>query len=129
MSHSSLSKENDPELYNIHTYNISIKNRELYLHSYYEIEDESGVDFRSAITFEKNVRYLNSISIEPIIVHMHLPGGVWGDCMGIYDTIRSSQSKIIIVKIIIKFLIIELTIMKKTNTHFLTRLIDKRILC
>lgn len=97
MSNNSTQKENDPELTNIHLYNISIKNRELYLHSYYESEEEGGVDFRSAITFEKNVRYLNSISIEPIIVHMHLPGGVWGDCMGIYDTIRLSKSKIIIV--------------------------------
>lgn len=90
-------REQETDLFNIHNYNINIKNREVYLHSYLDCSDEGGVDFRSAIIFEKNIRYLNSISIEPIIVHMHLPGGVWGDCMGIYDTIKCSKSKIIIV--------------------------------
>lgn len=87
----------DIELCNIHNYNIDTKNREIFLHSLLETEEEGGVDYRSAVIFEKNVRYLNSISIEPILVHMHLPGGVWGDCMGIYDTIKLSQSKIIVV--------------------------------
>jgi ATP-dependent protease ClpP protease subunit len=87
---------NDNELYQLHNYNIDIKNREIFLHSFIDSEDEQGVDYRSAINFEKNIRYLNSISIEPILVHMHLPGGVWGDCMGIYDTIKLSKSKIII---------------------------------
>lgn len=97
MSSNSANKENDSELFNIHNYNISLKNRELYLHSYPDVQEEEGVEFRSAIIFEKNIRYLNSISIEPILVHMHLPGGSWGDCMGIYDTIRLSKSKIVIV--------------------------------
>jgi ATP-dependent protease ClpP protease subunit len=88
---------NDIELYNIHNHNIDLKNREIFLHSLLETEEEGGVDYRSAVIFEKNVRYLNSLSIEPILVHMHLPGGVWGDCMGIYDTIKLSQSKIIVV--------------------------------
>ncbi len=88
---------NDVELFNLHNYNVDIKNREIFLHSdVSNQEEESGVDYRSATTFEKNIRYLNSISIEPILVHMHMPGGVWGDCMGIYDTIRLSKSKIII---------------------------------
>lgn len=86
----------DTELLNIHTYNIDLKNREVFLHSHLDTEEEGGVDYRSAIVFEKNIRYLNSISIEPILVHMHLPGGMWGDCMGIYDTIKLSKSKIII---------------------------------
>lgn len=97
MTSANLNREHDIELSHIHNYNINLKNRELFLHSYLESEEEGGVDYRSAIVFEKNVRYLNSISIEPILVHMHLPGGVWGDCMGIYDTIRLSKSKIIIV--------------------------------
>lgn len=88
---------NENELYQLHNYNIDTKNREVFLHSHIESEEESGVDYRSAINFEKNIRYLNSLSIEPILVHMHLPGGVWGDCMGIYDTIKVSKSKIIII--------------------------------
>ncbi len=96
MSNHSTTKEQDIDLYNIHNYNINPKGREIYLHSYLDTEEEGGVDYRSAIIFEKNIRYLNSLSIEPILVHMHLPGGVWGDCMGIYDTIKLSKSKIII---------------------------------
>jgi ATP-dependent protease ClpP protease subunit len=98
MSNNSSPKDNDIELYNIHNNQISLKQREIYLHSYFtESDDESGVDYRSAVIFEKNIRYLNSLSIEPILVHMHLPGGVWADCMGIYDTIKASKSKVIIV--------------------------------
>jgi ATP-dependent protease ClpP protease subunit len=86
------------QLHNIHDYNIDIDNREIYLHSYFnEEEDESGVDYRSAIVFEKNLRYLNLLSLDPILIHMHLPGGDWQDCLGIYDAIKSSKSKTIIV--------------------------------
>ena len=46
--------------------------------------------------FEKNIRYLNLLSTEPILVHMHLPGGDWQDCMGIMDTINASASKVFI---------------------------------
>jgi ATP-dependent protease ClpP protease subunit len=86
----------ESELYNIHTFALDTKNRELYLHSSLDNEDESGVDYKTAVTFEKNIRYLNLISNEPILVHMHLPGGIWEDGLGIYDTIVSSKAKIII---------------------------------
>jgi len=83
---------------NIHDYYIDIPNREIYLHSYIsDQETEPGVDYRSAIIFEKNLRYLNTISLDPILVHMHLPGGDWQDCLGIYDNIKASKSKVIIV--------------------------------
>lgn len=88
---------NIPEfrLNNIHEYGIDIENREVYLHSYIDTgEDEGGVDYRVAINFEKNIRYLNTISSDPIVVHMHLPGGDWTDCLGIYDTITSSKASI-----------------------------------
>jgi ATP-dependent protease ClpP protease subunit len=81
----------------IHTYNIDIDNREIYLHSHIADSDEVGVDYRSAVIFEKNLRFLNLLSLDPILVHMHLPGGDWQDCLGIYDSIRASKSKIIIV--------------------------------
>ena len=84
-------------LYDIHNYNIDIQNREVYLHSHFDSPDEAGVDYRSAIIFEKNIRYLNLMSLDPIIVHMHMPGGDWQDCLGIYDTIKNSKSKIAIV--------------------------------
>jgi ATP-dependent protease ClpP protease subunit len=90
-------KENDVDLSNIHIHNIDTKNREIFLHSFMsDLEDEPGVDYRMAVTFEKNIRYLNTISIEPILIHMHCPGGSWTDCLGIYDAIKFSKSKVII---------------------------------
>jgi len=87
----------DSELQTLHSYNVDIKNREVYLHSYMSDSDiEPGVDYRTAVTFEKNLRYLNLLSNDPILVHMHLPGGEWEDCMAIYDTIQKSKSKITI---------------------------------
>lgn len=93
-----MTTNNHNNLHEIHSYNIDIYNRELYLHSYIsDGEDEAGVDYRSATVFEKNLRYLNILSLEPILVHMHLPGGDWQDCLGIYDAIKASKSKVIIV--------------------------------
>ena len=81
----------------IHNYNIDQSNREIYLHSYVsDGEEEAGVDYRSAIIFEKNLRYLNILSLEPILIHMHLPGGDWQDCLGMYDAIKASKAKTII---------------------------------
>lgn len=84
---------NNNTLEDIHNYNIDLENREIYLHSYIETSEENGVDYRSAIIFEKNMRYLNKLSLEPIFIHMHLPGGNWNDCLSIYDTICLSKSK------------------------------------
>jgi ATP-dependent protease ClpP protease subunit len=86
----------DSTLYNLHQYNIDPYNREIFLHSHMEAEEEAGVDYRSAIMLEKNIRYLNNISNETILIHMHLPGGDWQDCLGMYDTIITSKARIII---------------------------------
>jgi ATP-dependent protease ClpP protease subunit len=87
---------NDADIYNIHTFSCDTKNREIYLHSSYDYQEEYGVEYKAATTFEKNIRYLNILSSEPILVHMHLPGGDWEDCMGMYDAIQNSKSKITI---------------------------------
>lgn len=86
----------ESDLNNIHAFNIDVKNRELYLHSSNDYEEEAGVEYKSAVTFAKNIRYFNLLSDEPILVHMHLPGGVWEDALSIYDIIRHSSSKITI---------------------------------
>jgi ATP-dependent protease ClpP protease subunit len=88
--------ELESELQSIHSYNIDTKNREIYLHSYLGDSEEGGVDYRSAIVLEKNLRYLNLLSLEPILIHMHLPGGDWQDCLGMYDAVRASKAKVII---------------------------------
>ncbi len=85
----------EQKLSNIHHYGIDPENREIFLHSHMmDCEDENGVDYRCAVTFEKNLRYLNTISFDPIIIHMHMPGGDWSDCLGIYDAMQHSQSPI-----------------------------------
>lgn len=83
-------------LLSIHEINLDIKTREIFLHSSTSSEEESGVEFRCAINLLKNIRILESISRKPILIHMHLPGGDWSDCFGIYDTIKSCKSKTII---------------------------------
>ena len=94
MSPSNSPKESD--IANIHSYNIDIENRELYIHAPLDNIEESNLDYRSAVIFEKNLRHLNLISLEPILVHMHLPGGDWQDCLGMYDAIKASKARVII---------------------------------
>ena len=85
----------DQHLSAIHAYGVDIKNREIYLHSHVmDCDEEAGVDYRCAVMFEKNIRYLNLISSEPILIHMHLPGGDWSDCLGIYDAIKNSRAAV-----------------------------------
>lgn len=86
----------EQDIFCIHNYGLDTKNREVYLHSCLDGESEGGVDYRSAVIFEKNLRYLNQLSNEPILIHMHLPGGDWEDCLGIYDAIKSSKSKTVL---------------------------------
>lgn len=87
----------EPDVSLIHNYNIDPMNREIYLHSHIsDSDEEGGVDYRAAVMFEKNLRYLNLISLEPILIHMHIPGGDWQDCLGMYDAIKSSKAKVII---------------------------------
>lgn len=85
------------ELYNLHSFGIDVKNRELFLHSSMDCsEEELGVEYKVAVMFEKNLRYLNLLSDDPILVHMHLPGGMWNDCLGIYDAIKCSKAKTVL---------------------------------
>lgn len=91
-----MSINHDLDLLSVHTYNVDTKNREIFLHSYIsDYDEEPGVDYKSAVVFEKNMRYLNLMSNDPILIHMHMPGGDWEDCLGIYDTIKHSKAKTI----------------------------------
>lgn len=94
---SPINKNKESNIQDIHLYNIDTENREIYLHSHIDdSEEEGGVNYKSAIVFEKNLRYLNLLSSDPILIHMHLPGGEWQDCLGMYDAIKNSKSKIAI---------------------------------
>ena len=82
----------------IHGQNIDTDQREIYLHGHYgPFEDDPGVEYRMATTFIKNIRYLDAIKNEPILVHMHSLGGNWADGMAIYDAIKVSRSHVTII--------------------------------
>lgn len=83
----------------INSYGLDVKNREIFLHSYVGSHDEEspGVDYRMAATFYKNLRILDSVKQDPIIIHMHSVGGNWHDGMAIFDAISVAQSYITII--------------------------------
>tara|TARA_Y100000593_G_C4313310_1_gene339490 strand:+ start:2067 stop:2696 length:630 start_codon:yes stop_codon:yes gene_type:complete len=80
----------------IHEYGLNFDTREIFLHSHYSSEEESGVDYKSAVKFQKNLSILNSFSNSPVVVNMHIIGGHWHDGMAIYDCIKMSKSPITI---------------------------------
>jgi ATP-dependent Clp protease protease subunit len=82
----------------VHSYGLDLKNRELYLHGYIGNTDEDpGVEYRMAAQFYKNIRLLDSISNDPIIIHMFSVGGEWDAGMAIYDSIILSNSYVTII--------------------------------
>jgi|TARA_B100001094_G_scaffold89741_2_gene85725 ATP-dependent Clp protease protease subunit len=81
----------------IHCQNIDLKQREIYLHGQHgSFEDDPGVEYRMATTFVKNIRHLDYLKNEPILVHMHSLGGNWGDGMAIFDAIKICRSHVTI---------------------------------
>ena len=69
--------------------------REIFLQ---RIESEdSEIDSRVACNFLKNLRILENASKSPIILHMFSIGGSWYDGMVIYDAIKYSSCKFIII--------------------------------
>ena len=82
----------------VQAYGLVVKNRELYLHGYIGNTDEDpGVEYRMAAQFYKNIRILDSINNQPIIVHMFSEGGEWDAGMAIYDAISLSKSYVTII--------------------------------
>jgi len=83
-------------IYDIHTFGINVDTRELFLNSDYHTENDE-VDYRMAVTLIKNIRFLDSQSSDPIIIHMCSCGGSWEYGLAIYDVIKSSPSLVYIV--------------------------------
>ena len=97
MSHERRNISEKSELLNdLHDCNINPDTREIWLHSWVGGDkEEAGIDYRVATSFEKNFRFLtgphNSKKDEPILIHMHVEGGVWEDGFAIYDTIQTCE--------------------------------------
>jgi len=82
----------------VHTYGLDAKSREIYLHGYVaNCEEDPGVDYRMASNFIKNIRILDSMSNDPIFIHMHSIGGEWNDGMAMYDAISLAKSYVAII--------------------------------
>ena len=85
----------------IHNYDLDVEKRTLFLHSqqYYGDGDgtpseESGVDWKMATKFMKNMHYLNNISDEPITIKMASCGGDYYFGMAIFDIIKQSKAPV-----------------------------------
>jgi ATP-dependent protease ClpP protease subunit len=82
----------------VHQYGLDVKNREIYLHGYIcNTDEDPGVEYRMTTNLYKNIRILDSISRDPIIIHMHSIGGNWSDGMAIYDAILLCKSYVTII--------------------------------
>lgn len=94
-------KKVDPEtaLGQVHSYDVNLSTREIYLHSHYSAsgpDEESGVEFRMATTFVKNLHILDQADDSTILIHLQSPGGDWNHGMAIYDAIQHTNSKVVI---------------------------------
>lgn len=86
-------------LENLHDRDLIAETREIFIHSSYSNSDdeEPGVDYRMAVTFEKNLRFLQYLDKKkPILIHQHCIGGNWNDGLGIYDAIKHSSCHVTI---------------------------------
>ena len=80
-----------------HEYDVIVATREIFLHSYYDGEEDAGIEYRVANKFLKNLKVLESISSEPIIVHQHSVGGEWDCGMVIYDGLVATSCPIVFI--------------------------------
>tara|TARA_A100001201_G_scaffold123613_1_gene107554 strand:- start:62 stop:736 length:675 start_codon:yes stop_codon:yes gene_type:complete len=89
-----MNSENNDLLYDLHNYSSSLKTREIFLHNHFASSDDSnpGVEYRMANTFIKNIRALDSVNHNHIMIHMQSVGGEWSDGMAIYDAIINCKS-------------------------------------
>jgi len=87
--HSSVSEAHDNDLI--------VSTREIFLHGYMDEEEDSGIDGRLSNRFLKNLRILESMNANPIIIHQHSTGGEWESGMMIYDAIQQSAASFIFV--------------------------------
>ncbi|MDB4490275.1 ATP-dependent Clp protease proteolytic subunit [bacterium] len=81
----------------IHDYGIDIEQRVLFLQNKEDSGENSGVDHRMAQQFLRNIKILESHSEEPIVIYMQSIGGCWYSGMGIYDAIKNSTCKTVLV--------------------------------
>jgi len=85
----------------VHDSDIDPEKNEIYLFGREELyaedpESEPGVDYRMANRFIKNIRLLQSLNNEPILIHMKTNGGFWEEGMAIYQAIKACPNYVAI---------------------------------
>lgn len=80
----------------VHNYDLNPVTREIYLHSYYDSDDEGGVEYKMSTQFVKNLHLLDFLDNTNILVHLQAPGGDWSHGMAIFDTIEKVKSNVTI---------------------------------
>jgi len=84
-------------LNDLHENSCLIDTREIFLHSYISSSDEEpGIDYRMAVNVQKNLRFLESLNCEPILIHLYSEGGDINWANAIYDSIIHCKSHITI---------------------------------
>ena len=79
----------------VHNYDLNPFNREIYLHSHYSGHDEeSGIEYRMATQFIKNLHLLDQDKEDNILIHLHSPGGDWVHGIAMYDAIEIARSTV-----------------------------------
>lgn len=81
----------------IHSHNINLATREIYLHSTFDVSDEGaepGVEYRQSNIFIKNMHILDQPPFDPILIFIHSDGGSWEEGMAMFNTIELATSDI-----------------------------------
>ncbi len=89
--------KNEDWISDIHSSNLDVENRIIYLQEKEDAADAPGVDFRMVQNFVKNMNILQNLSSEPITVYVQTIGGCWFAGMGIYDAIHLSRCYVTVV--------------------------------
>jgi ATP-dependent protease ClpP protease subunit len=87
-------------LFSLHEYQVNPFEREIYVGGHVmncENDYEVGVGPEMADRFIKNMTLLQSISHDPIVVHMCTVGGDWSYGMAMYDAIKESPCLVCVV--------------------------------
>jgi ATP-dependent Clp protease protease subunit len=89
--------KNEDSISDIHTSNIDVENRIIYLQEKEDTSDSPGVDFRMVQNFTKNINILQNQSSDPITIYLQTIGGCWWSGMGVYDAIKLCKCKVTII--------------------------------
>ncbi len=78
-------------LYDIHNWSICLDTREIFV-----CNNDDEINSESASSFIKNMRVLNNISHDPILIHMMIGGGSFTSGFAMYDAIKASESDTVV---------------------------------